>query len=295
MARYAPKTPLVRIRKYTLANEYPIRVDRNVHPRPNEPRWDMHYELEMGVVISGRTRRYYKGLATTLGPGDVWLCGIWEPHGYAVLRAPCIVYVFFCRPESLMLAPQSGLLGYDWMAPFVAPAKKRPRLNAAQKKAVLRTVKKFHLNSKAGQMPLDLQGQLLAAELFLTICQNWTPPKRRFGGMQAAYSHITPAILMVLDTSGHIPLRSVAGACKMGLSRFTQTFKKLMGISFGQFALRHRLSMARQKVINTPLPLKNIANAWGFRDLSHFSKCFRAHYGCAPSSLRRLPPARTTA
>ena len=55
---------------------------------------DMHYSVELGILLSGRTNRYYRDSHIDLVPGNIWLCNMWEPHGFKRIEAPCEI-VFY--------------------------------------------------------------------------------------------------------------------------------------------------------------------------------------------------------
>jgi AraC family transcriptional activator of tynA and feaB len=63
------------------------------------------------------------------------------------------------------------------------------------------------------------------------------------------------------------------------------------GTTFGRWVLEHRLA-ACHKALGDPLhdrfSVAQIAFGWGFNDLSHFTKAFRARFDCPPGQLRRL-------
>jgi|SaaInlStandDraft_1057018.scaffolds.fasta_scaffold11282_2 hypothetical protein len=40
--------------------------------------FDMHYSLEMGVVLEGKMERYNEDQKYVLKPGDMWFCGVWN-------------------------------------------------------------------------------------------------------------------------------------------------------------------------------------------------------------------------
>jgi AraC-like DNA-binding protein len=53
---------------------------------------------------------------------------------------------------------------------------------------------------------------------------------------------------------------------------------------FRELRLRHADWLVR----NTRRPLTDIAVECGFADASHFSRCYRAQFGCPPSAERQL-------
>lgn len=59
-------------------------------------------------------------------------------------------------------------------------------------------------------------------------------------------------------------------------------------LSFAQTVMAHRLEgCARELASGTHLSLTGSASRWGFCDLSHLNRAFRARYGCLPSEYRQ--------
>jgi AraC-like DNA-binding protein len=64
---------------------------------------------------------------------------------------------------------------------------------------------------------------------------------------------------------------------------------KLIGKSFGRWVLDNRLDACRNALRDgnqNALSISEIAFRWGFNDLSHFNKAFRARFGCSPRECR---------
>ncbi|MFO1154219.1 MAG: helix-turn-helix domain-containing protein [Rhodospirillales bacterium] len=64
---------------------------------------------------------------------------------------------------------------------------------------------------------------------------------------------------------------------------------KESGTPFGAFVRRRRLERCRDDLADPrlrPLPMTEIAYRWGFSDSSHFSRCFRATFGCTARDFR---------
>ena len=60
-----------------------------------------------------------------------------------------------------------------------------------------------------------------------------------------------------------------------------------MATSLMRAYLMIRLSRAHNLLQQTDLPVTAIAISTGFRSLEHFSRAYRAVFGCAPSADRR--------
>ncbi|WP_211910699.1 helix-turn-helix domain-containing protein [Tardiphaga alba] len=82
----------------------------------------------------------------------------------------------------------------------------------------------------------------------------------------------------------------------MGLSPayFSRAFKQSFGDSPHSFIVRRRLAHARELLLNTRLPLCEVAIDCGFADQAHLSRHFRRHFGVPPAGWRRRQISRPT-
>jgi len=76
----------------------------------------------------------------------------------------------------------------------------------------------------------------------------------------------------------------------VGLSAyyFPRAFKQSAGVSPHRFVLQSRVERAKHLLVETELPLAQIAVAAGFSDQSHCSRRFRELVGITPSRFRWL-------
>ena len=280
-----PAAPVDR-RSFTLSERQPIRSALTLHAQPREFMFDIHYELELGVVFSGRMRREYEDWHCELGPGGVWFCGMWEPHGYKILQAPCRVLVLVILPQLLVTLRCDEAPGFNWLAPFNLPPAQRPQAAPAQQKEFLDTAKRF---MRKAQWPAE-QGavwrRLLLMELLLLL-----HPQKSGGGaahIPGSYcNRINQAVQLVFNSQRLITAQEAARQCGLSRNHFNNIFRRLMGLSFAQFALRYRLSKAAAQLLRGDDVLKTIAAAWGFTDDSHLIRCFWRYYGCSPLRYRQ--------
>jgi AraC-like DNA-binding protein len=68
----------------------------------------------------------------------------------------------------------------------------------------------------------------------------------------------------------------------------TKAFQQLTGKTILQFVLEKRMEQARRFVLESKLPVMEIAFRCGFNDVSHFIRSFKKKYGQTPGSLRGL-------
>lgn len=78
-------------------------------------------------------------------------------------------------------------------------------------------------------------------------------------------------------------------ARESGLSRtvFADRFHRLIGMTPLAYVTQWRMHVARRHLLDTDLPMVEIAEAAGYRSESAFARAFRREFGVAPGTLRR--------
>jgi AraC-like DNA-binding protein len=224
----------------------------------------------------------------------VWFCGIWEPHRYRVVSAPCRVHVMVIRPQMLAGLSFPEAPSYKWLLPFTVAPRQRPQPDRAMKKSVLQWAKRMEHASATDPRRRGLVQRVMLLELLLMLSEDWRPAEtsERPSGH---YARVNRAVQLVFENP--VGLTASRAAKLSGLSRnhFNRVFDETMGLSFAKFSLRYRLSGAARQVVGSDDPLKSIAARWGFTDASHLLRCFRQHYGCTPKAYRQERTAGASA
>jgi LacI family transcriptional regulator len=70
-------------------------------------------------------------------------------------------------------------------------------------------------------------------------------------------------------------------------SSLQRRFREALGRSPGEEIRRMRLERVRDLVLNSDMPLAEIAEASGFEYISHLCKAFKSAYGMSPKKYRR--------
>ncbi|MBS7691569.1 GlxA family transcriptional regulator [Pseudomonas lalucatii] len=85
------------------------------------------------------------------------------------------------------------------------------------------------------------------------------------------------------------PIELVKLASFVGLSRrqLERLFCQYLQCSPSRYYLKLRLLQARQLLKQTKLSILDVASSCGFVSAQHFSKCYREHFGSAPSGERQ--------
>lgn len=70
-------------------------------------------------------------------------------------------------------------------------------------------------------------------------------------------------------------------------THFMTVFKQHTGTSCTEFVIQVRLSKASEHLMNTTMPVIDIANAVGFNNLSNFNRQFKRYFKTTPSQYRK--------
>lgn len=84
-----------------------------------------------------------------------------------------------------------------------------------------------------------------------------------------------------------ISLQTVADALRMNSFYLSHLFKKEMGVSPMQYVMRRRIGEAQTLLMDTLIPVADIADSLGYNSPSHFNAIFTKHVGMSPGKYRR--------
>ncbi|MBA3708840.1 MAG: AraC family transcriptional regulator [Planctomycetes bacterium] len=247
---------------------------------------DVHYELELGVVLRGEMERTSGTHTMVVRRGQVWLCGMWEPHRYRILTGPCEVVVLVVRPQCLAALRFEHAPEHRWLLPFTVPAHQRPQAQGPRRREVIAWAKRMtQATARSASPDRALEQQVLLLELLVILRRDWQVPASIVQDTDQG-GRIDRAIQLVFDRHGDVTAIEAARAVGLSRNRFNRMFVELMGDSFAHFAAGYRLGGAAADLVRSDEPLKAIARAWGFTDASHLVRRFRARHGCTPAQYR---------
>lgn len=84
------------------------------------------------------------------------------------------------------------------------------------------------------------------------------------------------------------PVKLASDLC-MSYSYFRKLFKKYTGVSPSQYISLQRIQKARDMIVNSQMPIKQIAYECGYPSIFYFSRYFKQKLGVSPSDLRKKP------
>lgn len=120
------------------------------------------------------------------------------------------------------------------------------------------------------------------------------PPQMSFHqALGSAQPKLQEAIaLMETNLEEPIELDKLARYVELSRRQLERLFCQYLHCSPARYYLKLRLLQARQMLKQTTLSIIEVASNCGFLSPQHFSKCYREHFGVAPSNERLSKPQR---
>ncbi len=265
----------------------PILVIDDYYVDKNSNFYDIHYDYEIGVVVKGVVTRTFRGKGKTLTPGDVWVTGIWEPHGFELEEIPSEMMCFILSPESLSkILP----MGFNWIKIFSRESDSTPLVKEKFKPMILQACNEMKevVDLDYG-ITLSWKANIVGKILLCIVESNIEDYNKIQQQTENIIEHdeIKNVVNLVFSTNGMVTVNEAASQCMMSTSHFSRLFKKITGVTFAKFALGHRIKQSAVSLIDTSDPIKKIAIDWGFIDSSHYTKTFEKFFGTSPSEFRK--------
>jgi AraC family transcriptional regulator len=118
--------------------------------------------------------------------------------------------------------------------------------------------------------------------------------------LSASYSGLAPwqlkraTEMLTANLECDVAIAEVAEECRLSRSHFARAFRQSTGAPPHKWLLERRVEVAKELMLNTRLPLVDVALSCGFSDQSHFTRIFSRFSGWTPSAWRRQGLAGAT-
>jgi len=280
---------LAKIEEYHLSPAKPFHGGVVEHHYPAPLGTDMHQAFELGILLSGREERRFEDTVIHVDPGDIWLCGAWEPHGWRAHTKGTQELVLQFLPDFI---GEEMFDDTSWLSFFSASPEDRPRIvDEAMRQQALSIAHELRreMHERApGWLPAVRLGIL---RLLLLVGRSWEPaeqPAKSSTVRTGNLGKIMPAVRLVQShPARRLSLKEAAATCGLSVSQFGYLFRHLMGLSFGKFCMRARLAYVAQLLLTSDLAVEAIAEISGFADASHLHHAFVDVYGSTPARYRK--------
>ena len=269
----------------------PVVLKHDTWGKTGRGQFDMHYEVELGIVVSGKMIRKHGNWEHLFSKGDIWLNSIWEPHGTEIIEVPIELMMFHIYPPALAQMYFPEYRNINWLSLFTSPIDTRPSSLTKNPDLPLKIANLaftiFKMQQQHPSPTYNLKVRQLMMELLIGIAEENSEQIGHGHVSQSNYAKINKAIELVFTSQEMVTFEEAVRVSGINRTHFAKYFKEFMGMSFAKFALRYRLGCAAEDLISSNLSIKEIASKWGFTDSSHFYRNFVKSYYVTPANFRQ--------
>lgn len=254
--------------------------------------WHFHPEYELILITSGSGIRLIGDHVGNFATGDVVLLGPDLPHSWTATTpssGPASAAVLHFTPQvadlimnSTSAGPVHALLATAALGALITDT---PRdLQAEVKHAADDEISVLHLLSRLFAALADLAELTVTPLAFHAL---GSPGKQAKSRIEAVCN------FLVTHHAEPISLGDAARAANMSPSAFSRFFTANMGRTFVDYLTEVRIQRARTLLLDSDLPITEIAVRSGFTNLSNFNRRFRERQSLSPTEYRRKADTAT--
>jgi AraC-like DNA-binding protein len=226
-----------------------------------------HDDFSFSLIMAGQYEETIRGRQDTFFPGSLLVCPPGEPH--AQRFGPKGLY------KLVLLPTCNGVERFDALTPL----RKAPVLRTSE---VMDIARRLHRDLRRDDPFSSLIIEGLSYELTGIFARGHSGS----GGVWPGY--LRRALAYLAESERSVPrLTEVASAVDCDPDKLSGAFRTYLGCSLGEYHRRCRIEKAAQMLVESRLPLSEIALTCGFSDQPHFNRTFKAQLGLTPAAYRR--------
>lgn len=131
-----------------------------------------------------------------------------------------------------------------------------------------------------------LYAESLSASVLLRLQRTHGRPRFERGTLTAAQLRRVDEIIAAASDGGPA-LAVLAQASGYSRAHFVRLFRRTTGTSPHRYVMQRRLDRARHLIVDSTLPLAEVASVTGFASQSHLNSAFVRFFRCTPGDARR--------
>lgn len=237
-----------------------------------EPSHHMHFMLF--ATVSGSMVLRLDGRSFTAGKGDLVLFDCKRPHEYSALSSG-VEFFWLVFDGNMMENSFDQILALHGDR-NAFPAADFGRMTELLSRLLTIASSKSYTSEVA-----------LSELIYSVLCGLFLTQKTRNGHASAFIEQA----LRYIDRNYREPILvpDIASAVGVSASYFNRSFRRETGYSPHEYLTLRRVSAAKDLLISTNAPLREIAFECGYASEENFIRAFRGAVGVSPSSFRRYP------
>ncbi len=294
---------------WNLTGRYPFHMQLFAHHAATSINdMDFHRSIHLNIQISGDESIRVCNSEILLKDTACLLTAPWEPHGNSSFGRAMVGLMTALHPEKLadeMLGEKPKLDALLSMTPekrqilireYVPKNKMILCLETLYGKDLLERIGRF---LRQGRIPIPwltsnqpetdyLHSWHAIVGLMIDIVCMIPPDKLSCSSDRQSFQLYPAFELLGTEKYHRITAEMAADACHVSLSGFRKKFVEMAGVPFAEFELNHRFSQAVSELHENRLLVKEIAEKYGFHDISHFLRLFKKKYGVSTRKFMSL-------
>jgi AraC family transcriptional regulator len=241
-----------------------LSVEEALMPRQLVVPEHVHEGAQIYFVLEGEYAETVQGRSYVLSPGEAWFRPPRERHANAVVGDEAAL--------TLIVTVEGER--FDSVQHRVGTP--RHLRSILLDEARLEIVREMRRGDAAAATALEGWSLLLLSRAERLLCDGGGAPE----WLGDAVLFIERAYVMPLSLS------DVAAHVGVHPATLAAAFRRFHRTSVGEFIRSLRLRHAREALLDSRRPIKEIALDAGFYDQAHFGRCFRRRFGMSPAAFR---------
>lgn len=229
-----------------------------------------HEDWTVYIVISGSFRCKINGKEDVIGKGDLYFIPPFVSFERNVIEPIYVHFIRFTIDETILL-------------PFSMPTGKLSLYDSTRLQSTLQMLNDFTKNQYADR------NHYLCHLLYDLLLQYHYERNYQFRQTESVHDPMVIDILKYLQNnySKKLNLKEIADDFGISPSGLILKFRKSTGILPMRHLINIRIKNAKHLLVDTALPLSEIAELTGFENGYYFSTAFKKEVGVSPSEYRR--------
>lgn len=253
--------------------------------------WHDHV-MEMIYVIKGRMQLFIGGCSYIGVEGDIFLIEEGQIHGaYLVEKEEVPEYYAVLINKSILLTAESMHIVHE---PLLNGKLSFPRCiqagddNYKDLKELILNIAGEYTAKKSGY-ELVIKSYLYQLIVTLTRVYGYEVNDSKTERINRRKIEELRDVMMYVEEhyEEQFNLNDISKIARMSPYHFCRTFKKITGQTFIEYVNLCRIRKGEEMIINSSLPITQIAHRVGFNNINYFNRVFRKYRLCSPSEFRK--------
>lgn len=251
-----------------------------------------HNYIEMVYVCAGEITHYIDGKEIRMQPGDLIMLNQHVKHGVKRAEYGDVGINFIVLPEFFDI-PLQMMRGKNILADFLVgtlrqnnPIPQYLNFQLGGQKAISNLMENMITSIISDNNNENVINQYSMGLVFLYLLNHMD--KLSANSSNSYEDIIIQATMQYIDSNCRsASLSCIADDFKQSLPALSRMIKKCTGYTFQELLMRKRFQKAVMFLVETELPVEEIAVNIGYENQSYFYRQFKARYGMTPNQYRK--------